>query len=172
MAKKQNPRTNPATPADTAMDGNVDQIREILFGGHMRDYEQRFADLEGRMSQTIDTLSREFEKRLERAIAQFRRDIEKLTDQVRAERKERLAELRENMQDLENLTNQVEAWFAEVDEQFETEGKELRAALKEQNNELASMIHDTRGTADSKVGAESLAQMLIEVAGKLKKEAR
>ena len=36
MAEKKNP------PADAAADRNVEQIRDILFGGQMRDYERRF----------------------------------------------------------------------------------------------------------------------------------
>ncbi len=172
MAKKPGPRQNPSAAADTGMDGNVDQIREILFGGHMRDYEQRFAKLERHMSETIDKLSRRFEKRLEQAIAQSRREIDKLTEQVKAERKERLSEHRDSVKELENLTNQVEAWFTEIDEQFDAEGKELRAALKRQSDELASMIADMRSAADSKVDAATLARMLSDVAAKLGKQAR
>ena len=52
MAKKQT-RKQSATAVDD-MDGNVDKIRDILFGGQMRDYEQRFADLEKRLSNTIE----------------------------------------------------------------------------------------------------------------------
>ena len=43
MAKKQSKKASGVDLENT--DGNVDKIREILFGGQMRDYEQRIADL-------------------------------------------------------------------------------------------------------------------------------
>jgi len=69
------------------VDGNVDKIREILFGGQMRDYEQRFADLEARLTKNIEHISNAFEKRVERLNTFAKREIEKLAEQVKDERK-------------------------------------------------------------------------------------
>ena len=55
MAKKQT-RNQGGLTTDN-VDGNVDKIREILFGGQMRDYEQRFADLETRLTKNIELIS-------------------------------------------------------------------------------------------------------------------
>ncbi len=172
MAKKPGSKQNPSATGDTGMDGNVDQIREILFGGQMRDYEQRFANLEMRMNDTIDKLSRRFEKRIEQAIAQSRKDVDKITEQLKSERKERLSEYKQSVTELENLTNHVEAWFAEIDEQFDAESKELRAALRNQADELTTLLSETRSAAESKVDTESLARLLGEFADKLRKQAR
>ncbi len=59
MAKKQT-RNQGGLTTDN-VDGNVDKIREILFGGQMRDYEQRFADLETRLTKNIELISSNFE---------------------------------------------------------------------------------------------------------------
>ena len=51
MTKKQ-VKKKPAQSIE-ASDDNVDKIRQILFGGQMRDYEDRFAELEARLAKTI-----------------------------------------------------------------------------------------------------------------------
>jgi hypothetical protein len=60
-------------------DGNVDKIRDILFGGQMRDYERRFSDLEKRLTKNIELISTNFEKRMDRLNAFAKREVEKLT---------------------------------------------------------------------------------------------
>ena len=171
MAKKQNQKQNPPASNTGAMDGNVDQIREILFGAHIRDYEQRFSDLEKRLNQNFERLSNDFEKRLERVNAYAKREIDRLTEQFKSERKDRIAENRQGLKELEELTNQVETWFAEVEEQFDVESRELRATLLEQNDELALMIQETRDSADGKLTSEELAQLFSDIAARLKKAA-
>jgi len=171
MAKKQNQKQNPSATNSGAMDGNVDQIREILFGAHIRDYEQRFSDLEKRLNQNFERLSNDFEKRLERVNAYAKREIDRLTEQFKSERKDRMAENRQGLKELEELTNQVETWFAEVEEQFDVESRELRTTLLEQNDELAVMIQETRDSVDGKLTSEELAQLFSDIAARLKKAA-
>jgi hypothetical protein len=172
MARKQDQKQNPSSSDTGEMGGNVDQIREILFGAHMRKYEQRFAELEKRLGQDFERMSNDFEKRLERVNTYAKREIDKLTEQFKAERKDRIAENRQGLKELEQLTNQVEAWFAEVEDQFDVESKELRAALHEQNEELGAMIHETRESADGKLDVDELAQLFSEIAVRLKKASR
>ncbi len=87
MAKKQT-RNQSGLSAEN-VDGNVDKIREILFGGQMRDYEQRFADLETRLTKNIELISSNFDKRMDRLDTFAKRELEKLTEQVKDERKAR-----------------------------------------------------------------------------------
>ena len=50
---------DPKKPAaDGGADRNVDQIRDILFGGQMRDYERRFQDLNQRFEAELVRLRR------------------------------------------------------------------------------------------------------------------
>ncbi|HID35882.1 MAG TPA: hypothetical protein EYP39_00670, partial [Ghiorsea sp.] len=50
---------------ETAEVGNVDQIRDIIFGSQMRDYEQRFVRLEERVLNEADALRSETNNRLD-----------------------------------------------------------------------------------------------------------
>ena len=43
-------------PVDGTQDRNVEQIRDILFGGQMRDYERRFQELDARIAAELSRL--------------------------------------------------------------------------------------------------------------------
>lgn len=180
MAKKQT-RNQGGLSAEN-VDGNVDKIREILFGGQMRDYEQRFADLESRLTKNVELISNNFEKRMDRLDAFAKRELEKLTEQVKEERKARREDGKQGSKDLKELAQQLESWCAELEEQISSEAQELRGTLQEQGEELSGMIHDTheqlsknlttetRNLADGKLAREDLAALLTEVALRLKKD--
>lgn len=180
MAKKQTRNQNPL--ATDNMDGNVDKIREILFGGQMRDYEQRFADLETRVTKNIELISNNFEKRMDRLDTFSKRELDKLSQQVKDERKARREEGKQGSKELKDLAQQLESWCAELEEQIGSETHELRGLLQEQGEELSGMVHDThdqlsksmaeetRSLADGKLAREDLAALLTEVALRLKKD--
>ena len=49
---------------DTGGAASIDKVRDILFGGQMRDYERRFIKLEERLLQETSELKDEVRKRL------------------------------------------------------------------------------------------------------------
>jgi len=61
-AKKQ-----PAAAAEVNPGASVEQIRDIIFGAQMRDYESRFAELGQRLQDSIEDLRKEMEKRFSEA---------------------------------------------------------------------------------------------------------
>jgi archaellum component FlaC len=182
MAKKQT-RNQPELSAEN-VDGNVDKIREILFGGQMRDYEERFSDLEGRLTKNIELISSNFEKRMDRLDTFAKREIDKLAEQVKEERKARRDDGKQDSKEFKELAQQVESWCAELEEQIGTETQELRGVLQEQGEELSGMINDTheqlskslatetRNLADGKLAREDMAALLTEVALRLKKDSK
>jgi len=115
------------------VDGNVDKIREILFGGQMRDYEQRFADLEARLTKNIEHISNAFEKRVERLNTFAKREIEKLAEQVKDERKARREDGRQGAREYKELAQQLESWCAELEEQAHADDSVVS---------VTSQIHD------------------------------
>lgn len=179
MAKKQTHKR--AAPGEE-IEGNVDKIREILFGGQMRDYEGRFADLEKRLSERIDRMGVELEKRIERLNVYAKREVDKLSARLKDERKDRLADGKNGVRELKDFSQQVESWFGEVEDRLDVESKDLRNALHEQSEELAAVIaetreqldtaisDETRELADAKLAREDLAGLLSEVALRLKKD--
>ena len=91
MARKQDKKQD-STVSEEALGGNVDQIRQILFGGQMRDYEKRFVEMEKHLTKSIEQLANSVEKRIVRLDTFAKRELEKLSDQVKAERKTRAEE--------------------------------------------------------------------------------
>lgn len=180
MAKKQSRKATEVDLENT--DGNVDKIREILFGGQMRDYEQRFADLEDRLTRNIEVMSRNMEKRVDRLDAYAKRELEKLGDQFKEERQARRKDDKSSARELKDLANQVEAWCGELEEGLGEESQTLRRSLQEQSEELSGMISDvheelskslsgeTRNLADAKLAREDMADLLAEMALRLKKD--
>ena len=178
MAKKQ---TQAGLSAEGA-EGNVDKIREILFGGQMRDYEQRFADLEKLLTKNVEMIASNFEKRLERLNSYARREIEKLSGQIKEERKARREDGKQGARDLKDLGQQVESWYVELEDQVNNETQGLRGLLQEQGEELSTMIREaheemsaalaseTRNLADDKLAREDMAALLTEVALRLRKD--
>ncbi len=178
MAKKQSHKK----AAGVEIDDNVDKIREILFGGQMRDYEGRFAELERKLTQRIDRMSTEFEKRLERLNSYAKREIDKVGDRLKTERQDRVADTKSGARELKDFSQQVESWFGEVEDRLDGETRDLRNAMHEQSEELAALIAETRDhlstaisdetreLADAKLAREDLAGLLSEVAMRLKKD--
>ena len=77
---------------DSAGSGNLDKVRDILFGGQMREVERRFARLEERLIKETQDL-KEDETASRRASKRSRKESESLAEQLRGER-ERLESTR------------------------------------------------------------------------------
>lgn len=156
MARKQTSKNRSSDEPNPEVEGNVDKIRQILFGGQMRDYEERFDAMEKRLTQAVNRASGEFERRMDRLDTYVRREMEKIGEQITAERKDRSADDKKAVVELKSLIDHVETWFAEVDEQITGEVNGLRQAILDNSAE--------------QVGREEMAALLAEVATRLGKD--
>ena len=172
---------SPARPG-TAPEGNVDQIRDIIFGGQMRDYERRFDELEERSKREAERARAEFIKRFE-SIEQLLKDqadkhalqLKKLDTEVKAG-----AEAAAVSSD--RLAKALRTELLEVDERHENAGSSLRERLHKLANETAeslrtsqdeiSAVIDRMGTAlrDEKVARDELAGFFSEMALRLTRQ--
>ena len=182
MTKKQSQRRSARNAVAEDADGNVDKIRDILFGSQMREFEQRLEATEKRLAEAIERTAKDMERRIERLDKYARREVDKLSEQIKEERRNRAAEGKSSASELSGLAEQVESWFAEVDEQLAKESREFRNALHDQGEELMAQIREARGqlqdslqkeTAelkDDKLAREDMAALLTEVAMRLNKD--
>ncbi len=184
MAKKQTQKRS--ATADGNVDGNVDKIREILFGGQMRDYEQRFADLEQRLGDQMDRMSGDFEKRMERLDAFAKREFDKIASRMKEERSARLESSKQQARELKELTQRTESLYADLQNFIEGESAELREAVTQQKTELSGMLEEsheeqelaqslqarTQSVADSSVSKSDLAELFLQLGSRLKKDAK
>ena len=75
----------PLADAEAAAGGNLDKVRDLLFGGQMRDYDRKFARLEERLVKETADLRDEVKKRLAALEAYMKAEVESLSDRLRAE---------------------------------------------------------------------------------------
>jgi hypothetical protein len=164
--------------------GNVDRIRNILFGSQMRDYDGRFQKLEERLSREATELRGELQRQLQALEAFMKGETESMTNRVKTEQSERgqaierLAhEMTETAKGLElkinNLDSQAAKDIRDLREQLLEQSKTLSAEMKEKHDEMKGHLDREAGEIrDAMTGREALAEMLTEVALRLKNEFR
>jgi len=164
--------------------GKVDRIRNILFGSQMRDYDGRFQKLEERLSREATELRGELQRQLQALEAFMKGETESMTNRVKTEQSERgqaierLAhEMTETAKGLElkinNLDSQAAKDIRDLREQLLEQSKTLSADMKEKHDEMKGHLDREAGQIrDAMTGREALAEMLTEVALRLKNEFR
>lgn len=174
------PRSAPMS--ENPQDRNVDQIRDILFGGQMRDYERRFQDLAQRLETESARLRQDLDKRLALLEKRLDEQVDKLSKLLRQEISDRtqsvddlesrmLQAQRSLRGELQGALQTLEADVASRDERLRTELAGLHSLLDDRFAELAAQHTraDQEVRAD-KVGRADLAALLTEVALRLKGE--
>lgn len=144
--------TEPMAPADT---GNVDKIRDILFGAQMRDYDRRFAGLEERLLRESGELRDEVQQRLAASEQYFRGELETLAASLAGEQRERVQAVRDAMDATANVNRELSDRISTLAEQVAQQHRELRNALNDQVRQLH----------------ESLERRTQELTGALRREA-
>jgi hypothetical protein len=78
-----------AAPPESSGAGNVEQIRDILFGAQMRDYEHRFSNLEARLTQEAAMLRDDIRARFDALELAMRQQFNALSESLGVERDNR-----------------------------------------------------------------------------------
>jgi uncharacterized protein YhaN len=153
--------------------GNVDQIRQILFGGQMRDYDTRFKQLEEKLTKQAQAFSVEMRER-----------ADALTAQIKVEKAERTESDKELSRELRELTKTVDRGLAHLQDHAERLHKEMLKHVAEQTKALHAEVRADREAlaavverevADlrhAKADREVLGDILAEMAARLKGEER
>lgn len=128
------PQGQTGAPAPTE---NVDRIREILFGSQMREYEQRFAQLEERLVRETGELRAEVRRRLDSLEAHFGQEIESLSDRQKTERAERTESVERIARDLSEATGTLERRLAESGERVLKDLREQRQFVMDRHKSLS-----------------------------------
>lgn len=165
--------------SDQPTEENVDKIREIIFGGQMRDYELRFEELETHIKQTHDRLSERLAQKIEHMEAFMRQEFDSVSSRIDKEQSNRHEQNENDQANLRDMERSIESRFADLDQQLSTESSAIRSTLEEQRAELVDLVkqtHEQLGTlldgssrelTEKKVAREELAAMLAEVAERL-----
>jgi len=161
--------------------GNVDKIRDILFGGQMRDYDKRFKRVEDRFIQENMNFREEISQRIKVLEERMDSEIDSLTEKSKLERQERQSALTEVERDIKSLKNEMNSRLTQMDEQVSRDLRNLRQQtlskfqelsmqLRQQNDSLTNLINqEVTQLHDDKVNRSDLATYLNEIAVRLTK---
>ncbi len=145
-AKKEHPNSASSTPPGAS----VDQIRDIIFGPQMQEYEGRFKALENRLLSESKALHDELTNRLDELS-------DKMEAALRSEQGDRGAAADKLQKNLDELGQSIEE---KLDAQAAKAGEDLRATENAILEKLASL-------EDAKAGRDALAGLLRKLAGQL-----
>ncbi len=181
MAKKDQPAATEA--ASEALDsGNVDQIRDIIFGSQMRDYEKRFARLEERVLNESENLRSETGNRLDALESYLKQEISELSDKLATERGEREDDTLHLTSELDKTAAAADKKRTQMHDKLSKGLSDQREALLEQSKTLRDEIQNTRNSLTAsldrateelrsdKTDRKALASMFTEIAMRLNEE--
>ena len=156
---KQN--ENPQQPAPNAggenadRAGNVDKIRDIIFGSQMRDYDKKFARLEERLLKESADLREELKRRFASLESFMKSEVEALSDAQKAEKNERNQALNAHGGKLDETAKAWERRAAQTDEQSAKAQRDLRQLVLDETKRLSEDIAQKHTNVAAELGRES-----------------
>jgi uncharacterized protein YaaN involved in tellurite resistance len=171
-------------PEDRSATGNLDKIRDILFGAQAREQDRRFAQLEQHLIREATDLRNDLKRRFESLEEYIKKAVDELTSrltkeqEVRGDSVKKLAqELTQLAATLDSKARQLESQAAQAQTHFmqrltdrttELEA-DVRARHAEATLALNRAVHDLRA---EKTDRSTLAAILIEASKRLSDDAR
>jgi chaperonin cofactor prefoldin len=158
---------------------NVDQIRDLIFGSQIKDFEAQFNQLndtlkvlENKMTKTFNESHVKLQKETERSLEVLEKKIDNLSSSTQKERtklKELIDSTDENLH--EQLSNQKDEFATKLKimkENVADDNKKMAENMKAMQSEIqATLEKGLAGLSDDKLSRDSMAQMLLDVAMKI-----
>jgi uncharacterized phage infection (PIP) family protein YhgE len=168
------------TTGEEAAGASIEQIRDILFGAQMRDFEKRFARLEERMTMEVTSFREETGKRFDSLEDYLGKELESLTDRLKAEQDDRTESVKELSAGLQDTNQSFEKKISQLNERLDENSRELRQQILDQYKRLSDDIRqkheETSHMLDQlsqelraeKVDLSTLSELFAEIAVRLK----
>ena len=135
--------------------GNVDKIRDILFGSQMRDYEKKFARLEERLVKESADLREDLKRRFDSLEAFMKSEVVLLSDAQKAEKKARDEALKNTDDKLGETAKAFDRRVAQTEEQSGKAQRDLRQLILDETKRLADEIAQKHSSVAADLGRES-----------------
>ena len=185
MTTSSDQDTLPRLPeTEGAAGGNLDKVRDLLFGGQMRDYDRKFARLEERLVKETADLREEVRRRLSALEAYMKAEVESQSDRLRAEQEGRSTGDKELGRELRDSAQQFDQKLSQLDDLVARNQRDLRQQLHTQHHELVDDIrqrvedvlgrlaHEAQELRSDKTDRKALAALLTEMAMRLSGDLR
>src|SRR5208282_5432807 len=122
-------QSEPRTPQVIQGGGNVDKIRDILFGSQMRDYETRFASLEETLRKETVEIRETSRRRFDQLENYFKREFEALETRLKSEREERSDMGSQQSRELKELGESFSRRLRDLDDRGAAVERDMRSQL-------------------------------------------
>jgi hypothetical protein len=168
-----------AAPIEEASSGNLDKVRDILFGGQARDIDRRFQRLEERLLKETAELKDDIRKRLTTLEQFVKQEAASLAERIKTEHDERTDATKDLARDARDTAKAFEKKTGQIDDQVGKVQRELRQqildARQSLTDDLRQKIDDvllrlSQESADlrtEKTDRATLAALLNEMAMRL-----
>lgn len=170
----------PAALVDGSGDaGNIDKIRDILFGNQVRDFDRRFSKAEEQMTKVTSDLREEVFKRLSAIERYFNEELGTLKDRIKAETDKRADAGKQLAEELKDVSEAMEKSIQAAEDKFSERTTDLRQQILDQSKQLTKDMQEKyeqvgkeiNRSADrleeSKIDRSAMAEYLMEVAMRL-----
>ena len=141
---------------------SVDKIRDIIFGGQMREYEARFTAVENRLIKEAARLRQDTEERMNALENLVLREFEALSHKLQQEKKER----NESLLTVETLLKKADDLLNQ--RLGEVENKNLEEVRKLRNQEYEDIKHLRKSLLDLREELSSQIEREIDALRKSK----
>jgi ElaB/YqjD/DUF883 family membrane-anchored ribosome-binding protein len=161
--------------------GGIDKIRDMLFGGQMRDYDKRFKRLEERFAQDNINFREDIFQRLKVLEERIEGEFDSLSEKSKAERQERLTGIQDLEHEIKSLKNELNTRLTQLDEQVARDIRNLRQQtlnkfqelslqMRQQTDNLTNLLNqEVTQLQDEKVNRTDLAAYFHDMAVRLTK---
>jgi uncharacterized phage infection (PIP) family protein YhgE len=160
--------------------GNIDQIRDIIFGPQLREYNRRFEKIETSLSSLQEDVRSRIEETKNTLSAALRTAVESLEKKIRslnANAQEEWGNLRQQLEHIDRkFSNSLETLSGEVEANTKSLREDLsqtRSKLQDDIRILKTQIYEELDRrlsllGDVKVSRDDMAEILVELGMRLR----
>ncbi len=152
------PNAMPDMGNDIADVGNIDKIRDILFGNQTRDYDKRFVRMENQLTQEAAELKSELLKRIDSLEVYIKQEIKDINQRLKNETNERADSITMVQRELKEAVESLNKKLLQEEENLADKSTELRNQILDQSKQLSDdiMAKYDKTSSNLKMTAEEL----------------
>ena len=160
--------------------GDIEKVRDILFGKYVSDFHERFAILEERLEADVEQLKQRLTDKFDSMDEAVNKSLERLDKQILIEQNNRDSELTSLQGSFNKAEEALKHSISLMEDQANQDLVAVRESLKSSHEELMDANNTAQAQLleqlekqkqmleDDKVGRQSLALMFDEVALRLR----
>jgi DNA-binding ferritin-like protein len=162
-------------PGDQMASGNLDKIRDILFGAQARDYERKFSTLEEQLLKESADVRNDLKRRFDSLELYIKKEVEAITERVKTEQTGRVDALKDLAKGIEKKTSQLEEQASKAQrdilQQILDQSKNLSEEIQEHHKALsAAQDQAVQQLRTEKTDRAALAALFMEASMRLNNE--